>query len=167
MAGASSSGWLVVAASVLLFLAAAKSHGWQVRLERELAGYPTVTFGGVNPPFVESLWRRDRVRFWSIVLSGAVLAIAAAFAARRSGWAVPPFRNVASSIAVIVLLWLPVVAFATLGALSAARLAAATPPPALAPDWLGRALWGSAGWWGLVLALAGAVALLALRTFRA
>lgn len=44
---------------------AAKAHGRQVRLEREHAGYHDVVFGGDNPAFVETLWRRDRVRFWA------------------------------------------------------------------------------------------------------
>jgi len=44
--------WALLAASFVLFFVAAKFHGRQVRLERELAGHNQVTFGGKNPPFV-------------------------------------------------------------------------------------------------------------------
>ncbi len=49
-------GVIVVLASVAAFLAAAKSYGRQLRLEREVAGYWEVRFGGTNPPFVAAWW---------------------------------------------------------------------------------------------------------------
>lgn len=61
--------WPVVfGVGVVALLVAAKSHGRQVRLVREAAGFRDVAFGGVNAPFVVALWRRDRVRFWSVFL---------------------------------------------------------------------------------------------------
>jgi len=57
---------LALALGLATFLAAAKTHGRQLRLERELAGYWSVTFGGQNPPFVETLWRRERPIFWGL-----------------------------------------------------------------------------------------------------
>src|SRR5262245_8588171 len=47
-----------------LCVVAAKAHGRQLRLERELEGHHSVVFGGVNHPWVEQTWRRDRHRFW-------------------------------------------------------------------------------------------------------
>jgi hypothetical protein len=63
--------------AIATFLLAAKSHGRQVRLERERAGYHQVVFGGSNPAFVEALWRRDRLRYWpTFALVFAAVAIA-------------------------------------------------------------------------------------------
>ena len=58
--------WLLVALSLASFLAAAKTHGRQLRLERELAGYLHVTFGGKNPAWVEGLWQRERMYFLGV-----------------------------------------------------------------------------------------------------
>ena len=55
---------VLVLVSIATFLLAAKSHGRQIRLERERAGYHQVVFGGSNPAFVEQLWRRDRLHYW-------------------------------------------------------------------------------------------------------
>jgi hypothetical protein len=57
-------GPLLVLVSLATFLLAAKSHGRQIRLERERAGFHHVVFGGSNPSFVEQLWRRDRLHYW-------------------------------------------------------------------------------------------------------
>lgn len=54
----------LLVASLGAMILAAKAHGRQVRLEREHAGHHHVVFGGINPEFVETLWRRDRIRFW-------------------------------------------------------------------------------------------------------
>src|SRR5438034_1265042 len=59
--------------SLVTFLASAKAHGRQLRLERELEGYQTVTFRAANPPWVESLWRAERYRFWGFTLALAFL----------------------------------------------------------------------------------------------
>ena len=72
----------------MAFLAAAKAHGRQLRLERELAGYLHVTFGGKNPAWVEALWRRERLYFFSL----AALFLLAAIAFRVLGsrqWPLP------------------------------------------------------------------------------
>jgi hypothetical protein len=55
---------LLALVSIATFLLAAKSHGRQVRLERERAGFHSVVFGGSNPAFVEQVWRKDRWRYW-------------------------------------------------------------------------------------------------------
>lgn len=72
-----------------------------MRIEREAAGDPSVQFGGTNPEFVERLWRRDRVRFWSFAPIAAVLPGAAWFLATRS-WTVA---------LVAALLWAPIAGF--------------------------------------------------------
>ena len=61
--GAGMNSWFLAAASLAAFLTAAKSHGRQVRLERELAGVWEVVFGGSNPPAVVAIWRTDRIIF--------------------------------------------------------------------------------------------------------
>lgn len=139
---------LVPAASVALLLVAAKAHGRQVRLERERAGYHEVVFGGENPPFVEALWRRDRVGYWSVVPVAAVLLGAAAW---RAG-AGPGFLLTA------VLLWAPTVGFVALGLASLGRLLRGKEGE---EEWRRAALRGSAGWWGGVGLAALAVAALA------
>jgi hypothetical protein len=149
---------MIWALSVGLFLAAAKAHGRQLRLEREKAGYFEVAFGGKNPAFVEGLWRQERLLFWSLAGALAAFAVAYAVAARRFGWpaplcpcdGAPPWWLLPLWIA----LWPMSLAFAFTGALSAwrLRLALASGPPA-DPGWLAAARLGSLGWWALVLAL--------------
>jgi len=105
---------LVLILGVLGFLAAAKGHGRQVRLEREAHGVHQVTFGGENPPLVQKLWRGDRVRFWSAAPLMAVVFCAAIY-----------FSGAAASggvFAVAAFLWAPVIAFSFCGVASALRL---------------------------------------------
>lgn len=64
---------LLAAASLALLVLAAKFHGRAVRLVREYEGYLDVDFRRRNPPFVEALWRRDRIRFWSLALVSVAL----------------------------------------------------------------------------------------------
>lgn len=71
---------------VVAMLVAAKAHGRQVRLEREHAGYHDVAFGGTNPPFVEKLWRRDRVRFWVVAPLAMVALVAVLFWRGGASW---------------------------------------------------------------------------------
>lgn len=71
--------WLGALLGVPALIVAAKAHGRQVRLEREAAGYHAVQFGGSNPAFVERLWRRDRIRFWTSASVAAVALGASAF----------------------------------------------------------------------------------------
>lgn len=109
-------------------MAAAKAHGRQVRLEREAAGYHSVQFGGTNAEFVERLWRRDRVRFWSFVLPAALALGGAAWLAWRE-W---PLALLAS------LLWAPTLGFFFAGLWSYAS----------------QGGHGGVGWWLLASALA-------------
>ena len=81
---------IVVLASVAAFLAAAKSHGRQVRLERELAGYWEVRFGAAlrrgTPPgrATDAAWLRRALAgsaAWWLVTFGLIAA---------AGWAAWP-----------------------------------------------------------------------------
>lgn len=129
---------LVLASATMLV--AAKAHGRQVRLERELAGHNEVVFGGANAPFVEALWRRDRVRFWSVAPVAGVAVGAALWAWRGPAWAL---------------------AAAPLGMLAGFVVAGLR-------SWLGLAREGGAGgrgsvaWWALVAAGACATTIAAL-----
>ena len=67
--------WLTLGIGAGAVLAAAKAHGRQLRIERELAGYFQVRFGGQNPEWVEAFWRRERAYFWSTaVVLGLLVA---------------------------------------------------------------------------------------------
>jgi len=118
---------VIVLAAILtapLFLLAAKAHGRQVRLERERAGHHDVEFGGgrdrsrgedvsqhvrKNPPFVEALWRRDRVAFW---IAAPLAAVA---------MAIPLFARVGGAWALLAAPWGMIAAFLGLGVASALR----------------------------------------------
>ncbi|HEX2021959.1 MAG TPA: hypothetical protein VHH36_04555 [Candidatus Thermoplasmatota archaeon] len=128
-----------------LLLASAKAHGRQIRLEREREGHVEVQFGGDNHPWVEALWRRDRVRYWT---AAPLLALAALLA--LPSW---PARLVGA------LLWAPSGAFALAGLWSLARLERRGGEA----GFLRRARRGSLLWWGLAMALAAASAFVALR----
>lgn len=93
--------WLGATIGIAALLAAAKAHGRQVRLEREAAGYHSVEFGGTNPEFVERLWRRDRIRFWTFVPLAALLMGGAQLLA-RAPW---------SRVLLASLLWAPIAGF--------------------------------------------------------
>ena len=159
----------LVAGSLLLFLVAAKNHGRSVRLERQLAGYWEVSFGRANPPWVEALWQRDRMVYWSIAIALSVLGLAYAVLARRWQWSVPP-RSAPGwswwSALLLVIGWPLVIAFVTAAVASLTRFLAALPGASTdttgRADWIAPALWGSAGWWALTLSLAALVAWLAL-----
>jgi hypothetical protein len=71
---------LVAASTLAWFLTSAKTHGREIRLERELQGIDEVDFRRSTPnhPWVEELWRRDRIGYWTrataaFVLIGAML----------------------------------------------------------------------------------------------
>ncbi len=147
--------------SAVSFVAAAKTHGRQVRLERELAGVFSVTFGARNPPVVEALWQRDRGIYWPAAVGFAALAVAAMIAAVRFRWAIPVAdvrgQRAWWGAAVVGILWAMNAAFLTAGAASLARLARAWPAAAAATvpaGWSGRALWGSVFWWALAFTTA-------------
>jgi hypothetical protein len=146
-------GWLVLGLSLVMFVAAAKTHGRQLRTERQLAGHASVTFGAANHPWVEALWRRDRWIFWS---TAALFAVAAAIVSASVGFS--------PSWAVTLLLWSATAGFLAAGLRSLASLFSASrleQPPV--PSAL---LWGSAAWWSLTLVLIGIVAALSARRLR-
>jgi hypothetical protein len=105
---------ILVVASLVLFVVAAKVHGRSIRLEREAMGVMNVTFGGPpgsNPPEVEALWRADRWRFWPMTGVLALLFGAATFALTRS----------AGLTALAALQWAPTVSFFVCAVLSMMR----------------------------------------------
>jgi hypothetical protein len=130
---------LQIVTGAVLFLAAAKAHGQQLRLEREKAGVLRVSFGrgSQNDPFVVTLWRRERFLFWP---AAALTAIALHFLARSLPWP-------------LVYVEIPgAVGFCLGGLLSLAR----TGRPA--PGWRGSVIW-----WLLTSALAVGLGLLVVR----
>jgi hypothetical protein len=156
---------LVLGIGIGTFLAAAKAHGRQLRLERELAGYFEVVFSGRNPDFVENLWRRERWAFWSIAATVAAITLTLRVLGPKRGWALP-FERAAreASISGILLLHAVVpmvVAFTATGLSSFVRYLIANDPPAEA-----AAVWGSAGWWLLTLAMVAAASVLSRRQAR-
>jgi hypothetical protein len=126
------------------FIAAAKGHGRQVRLEREAHGVHHVVFGGTNPPLVEELWRGDRVRFWIVAPIVAVLSAAGVLFVGGGG------------SAALSILWAPVLAFAFCAIASALRLRAHD------LDAFSASLPGALGWFALALALSSTSAWIAL-----
>lgn len=128
---------LAAAPAVAALLVAAKAHGRQVRLLRERAGHFEVTFGGSNPPFVEALWRADRIRFWSTV------PLAAAALGGAAWW----YRG-GPLAALAALVWAPTLGFALCGALAWRRTRREYPAD---PD----AERGGLAWWSLAAGLWG------------
>jgi len=119
----------LIVASLILFVIAAKSHGRELRLEREAAGVTHVVFGGQNPPLVESLWRAERVRF-AIVAPLLVLLFAVGLWLYGSG----VVKTVLGALA-----FGPALAFLSLGVASFVRAGA-----------FGRGqVGGSLAWWAL------------------
>ncbi len=156
--------WIILLLSVLTFLAAAKTHGRQVRLERELAGHMEVHFGGVNDPFVEALWRRDRSVYWFVAGLSALIALAV----RLTDPAVRIFRGsrgVLGSWQGVVLfnVVLPfILAFTAAGIVSLAHFLIASGETQFVSkrEWIGDVLKGSAGWWTLTVGLEASLGLL-------
>lgn len=157
---------IVLGASVVAFLLAAKAHGRQLRLERELQGYHHVVFGGANPPFVEALWRADRVRYWSIA-AGVALCVLGLFAlARARGWGWPFLGGGNGSVAWLVLWGSPVTAFLASGLWSLTRFLHAVSEKAegtVDAAWVRDCLRGSAGWFTVAALAAGLVLFASLR----
>jgi hypothetical protein len=164
--------WLVVALGAATFLAAAKAHGRQLRLERELAGYWHVTFGAQNPAFVEALWRRERLLYWSCAAVVAIATVGFRVLAPRFAWSLPVDGTQAGR-SVIGVLFLHVLvpligAFIVTGLSSVFRFVAAAGSHHAASgthpqDWLCDAACRSAGWWALTVAMAAALCFLAWR----
>jgi hypothetical protein len=154
---------VLIGASGVAFLLAAKAHGRQLRLERELAGYHRVIFGGANPPFVEALWRADRVRYWSTVVGVGVLVLALYALARFQGWRWPFLHGGGGSVAWLTVWGSLVAAFLTCGLWSLGRFLSTLSAKlhgAVDADWLREALEGSA-WWFTAAVLASALVLFA------
>lgn len=154
----------IVVASAGAFLLAAKAHGRQLRLERQLAGYWDITFGAPNPPFVEALWWRERVVVWSIAVALALAAAGYLYLARQRGWPVPLADSYALTLLWTVVAAPAVAAFTLSGFASAARFGTQLWRMSSSPEWVPRAVAGSIGWWLLTLALAAGVTVLAFRS---
>lgn len=153
---------IVLVLSVVTFLVAAKTHGRQVRLERERAGHTQVVFGGENPPFVEALWKRDRIRFWSTAAIAFALALAWVLASSSLG--LPRPLGGGALGASWTMLFLPLVTgFLVCGTASLLGFMASR---AVDPRFTTEALPGSAAWWSLVLATLSTTVVLAFRTAR-
>lgn len=168
--------WATVVFSFVQFVVAAKVHGRQLRLERELEGYWEVQFGtGKNPPWVETLWRRDRIRFWVLAPSYGLLFGAYVSLGHHWGLPIPSFGDPGLGILlVVVLLWAPTATFLTLALASYRRFTRALKRPASPgapprreaarrqhPGWWTAASREGTFWWGLLGALTGGVLSLA------
>ena len=164
--------WLVLALGAIAFLIAAKTHGRQLRLERELAGHWHVTFGRSNGAWIDALWRRERIIFWSAVVALFVCASVFRALASRFGWQLPLADGdgrASWSGAILLYVLVPFTgAFIVSGALSLARFTRADHTArigdtARSATWLASASWGSVAWWVATLALVAIVVGLAWR----
>ncbi|NUO51106.1 MAG: hypothetical protein HOV80_19795 [Polyangiaceae bacterium] len=160
----------ILALSVASFLAAAKAHGRQLRLERELAGHLHVTFGAPNAPFVEALWRRERLVFWSLAATLALGAIVFRLLAPRFAWELPvegaPTGRSFVGVLFLHILGPLTIAFVVTGLISLGRLLVADRSAAAVANpqhWSSQAVWGSAGFWLLTFALCTALSVLVWR----
>jgi hypothetical protein len=61
-------------------LGSAKFHGRQVRMRREAEGHMHVHFRRQNHPWVEEMWREDRLGFWW------TFGVLASLSAATAGW---------------------------------------------------------------------------------
>ncbi len=135
---------------ILAFLTAAKSHGRQYRLERELAGHWKVSFTSENHPWVERFWFRQRVLYWSIASITAVVLIV--FRNRLGFSKNGKWQKLLWGLMTIGLSM--IVAFVASGLLSWGRLALnLTRNPAPGSAWLENLHWISFGWWLLTVLL--------------
>jgi hypothetical protein len=143
---------------VLAFLSAAKSHGRQHRLERQLEGHWKVSFTSENHPWVERFWFRQRIVYWSIATITAIVLLKQFLFRRNSKlhWIVSGVLTIGISM---------IVAFVVTGLLSWARLGLKLlKNPALAtPEWLENLHLISLSWW-LLTALLTTVLLKFLRS---
>jgi hypothetical protein len=128
---------LLVLSGAALFLLAAKSHGRELRLEREAAGFHRIVFGAPdNPPFVEALWQKERIYFWTITALCALAAVGVRLL----------MKDVPHRVTAIALLaWVPAASFLANGLMSMAR-------KGVSPDHMT----GSVAWWSLTVLAFGA-----------
>jgi hypothetical protein len=153
---------VVLVLSGVTFLVAAKAHGRQVRLERERAGHTRVVFGGDNPPFVEALWKRDRIRYWAAAAIAFAVAAVLVLVASSSG--LPRPLGGGALGAAWTMLFLPLVTgFVVCGT---ASLAGFLTTRAVDPRFTTEALPGSAAWWSIVLTALATTVALAFRATR-
>ncbi len=155
---------VLLGASVVAFILAAKAHGRQIRLERELEGHHHVVFGtGTNPPYVEALWRADRVLYWSIVAGVAVTILGLYALSRAQGWRWPFLHGGGGSVAWLVVWGSTVTAFLTCGFWSLVRFRGAVSAKlagTVDAEWVSESLQGSA-WWFTAAVLATGLVLFA------
>jgi hypothetical protein len=137
---------------VLAFLSAAKSHGRQHRLERELEGHWKVSFTSENHPWVERFWFRHRVLYWSIASVTAIIMIALLKQSLFGNygkwqWILSGLFTIGGSM---------IVAFVVTGLVSWARLVAklSRNPAAASSEWLDNLHLINLGWWLLTASLA-------------
>ncbi len=131
-------------ATVLLVVVSAKTHGRQVRLEREQHGIWQVDFRAQNDAWVEALWRRDRVWFWGlfpIFIAGGMAIVALRVRPQGAAWA----GWLATAVG-----WALAGCFITMGLASSARLMTAMKDGVPSEDWRKAGHRGSLLWWGLV-----------------
>lgn len=155
--------WLLasLALGALLLLASAKAHGRQVRLERELEGHREVVFGGDNPPFVRALWRRDRIRVWSVALAAfLLLVLLLVLGDAGAAWLPGVFAQEGTFGGSLLLLplWSLAAGFLVSGLWSLRSLARRMEEKAAEAAWRRDAARGSLLGWGVVAALAAASA---------
>jgi hypothetical protein len=158
--------WYSIAMGGAAFLAAAKAHGRQLRLERELAGFWRVVFGGRNPPFVTALWKRDRILLWIAAAAGLILLSAYAVLAVRLQWRIPLMDGMGRlcgwGLVTVAGLWSISIGFFTAGFAGLFRsVAAYRKGEPQVREWCQRAFWGCVGWWSLATALLAASVALA------
>lgn len=145
---------------MVLLLAAAKAHGRQMRVERELRGVFEVTFEpGGQPPWLAKLWADERKQFWTAVPIAALV------------WGVAGFLVGRTDLALVgAFLWAPTAGLGWLGLASLRRFSRslddripdATGEPtrraivvrAERGAWLSSTLRGSYRWWSIVGGLA-------------
>ena len=135
---------------ILAFLAAAKSHGRQYRLERELEGHWTVSFTSENHPWVERFWFRQRVLYWSIasVCAALIIVFRNRFGFSKNG----KWQKILWGLMTIGLSM--IAAFVASGLMSWARLAIKlSGNSAPGSEWLENLHWISLGWWLLTTIL--------------
>ena len=129
---------------------------------RHLARSTHVVFGGQNPAFVEALWRRDRLRFWTVAALVFTVMVGLVLVGASFGWPRPLGGGALG--AAWMMLFPPLVAgFLVCGA---ASLTGFVSTRAADPRFTSEALPGSAAWWSLVLAALATTVVLALRAAR-
>ena len=132
-------------AAVALILVAAKAHGRQLRIERVQAGHAEADFRGGNDPWVETLWRNDRIGLWTLFVALAAAAMLWAIASTGSLGAPLFWGRLLVGVS-----WALAGAFFVMGVQSLWRLADKDEA-----GWSSHAIGTSFLWWTLVALLFG------------